>query len=63
MNYIAPGKYYKMHTLSGYAAGKEGQVSGFDVDDPYGRDIQSYRTARDQIMNAVEKILPKLLEN
>ena len=62
MEAMAPEQAHKMHTLLGYAAGITGYPgeSGYDVMDPYRAPIEEYRAARDQISDAVLRVLKKL---
>jgi protein-tyrosine-phosphatase len=63
MEAMAPDEESKMHTLLGFAAGVDGYPgeSSYDVRDPYQEDIEEYRAARDQIAEAVEKALARLV--
>lgn len=62
MEAMAPDQEHKMHTLLGYAAGVDGYPgeSGYDVMDPYREPVEEYRKARDQIADAVDKVLERL---
>ena len=62
MEAMAPDEESKMHTLLGFAAGVDGYPgeTGYDIKDPYNEDIEEYRSARDQISEAVEKALERL---
>jgi protein-tyrosine-phosphatase len=62
MEAMAPDHEDKMHTLLGFAAGVDGYPgeSGFDVMDPYREPVDEYRDARDQIADAVKKVLKRL---
>lgn len=63
MEAMAPDEDSKMHTLLGFAAGVDGYPgdNGYDIADPYQEDIEEYRAARDQISEAVEKALERLV--
>lgn len=63
MEAMAPDEEGKMHTLLGFAAGVDGYPgeTGYDVKDPYQEDIEEYRAARDQIAEAVERSLERLV--
>jgi len=65
MEAMAPDEEHKMHTLLGYAQGVDGYPgeTGYDITDPYKEDIEVYREARDQITQAVEKVLLRLSKN
>jgi protein-tyrosine-phosphatase len=62
MEAMAPDEESKMHTLLGFAAGVDGYPgeTGYDIKDPYNEDIEEYRSARDQISEAVDKALERL---
>ncbi len=64
MEAMAPDEKEKMHTLLGFAQGVEGYPGeeGYDILDPYKEPIEDYRKTRDQIKEAVEKVI-KRLEN
>jgi len=65
MEAMAPEEENKMHTLLGYAQGIHGYPgeAGYDITDPYKEDIEAYREARDQIADAVSRVLLKLSED
>jgi protein-tyrosine-phosphatase len=65
MEAMAPEEEHKMHTLLGYAEGKEGYPGeeGFDIIDPYKGDIDIYRETRDQLKEAIETVISKLEKN
>lgn len=62
MEAMAPKQEHKMHTLLAYAAGIDGYPgeSGYDIIDPYKEPVEDYRIARDQITQAIHKVLKKL---
>ena len=62
MEAMAPEHDAKMHTLLGYAAGIDGYPgeTGYDITDPYREPIEEYRKARDQITEAVVKVLDRI---
>ena len=62
MEAMAPEEEHKMHTLLGFAAGKEGYPGeeGFDIIDPYRDPIEDYRETRDQLREAIGIVIKKL---
>ena len=38
-------------------------ICGYDIPDPYGRDINAYRIARDALSNACDKIIENYIKN
>lgn len=62
MEAMAPQEEHKMHTLLGYAAGIEGYPGeeGYDIIDPYKDPIEDYRETRDQLKDAIGKVIRKL---
>jgi len=62
MEAMAPEEEHKMHTLLGYAAGITGYPGeeGYDIIDPYRDPIEDYRETRDQLRDAIEKVIAKL---
>ncbi len=62
MEAMAPEEEAKMHTLLGYAQGVEGYPGEdeYDILDPYKEPLEDYRKTRDQIKDAVEKVIKKL---
>ena len=54
----------KMHTLMGYAKGEYGYPGnlGFDVEDPYGDDLDEYRSSAQQIAVLIQAVVEKLEE-
>lgn len=62
MEAMAPDEEHKMHTLLGFAQGIDGYPgeAGYDVMDPYKEDIDVYREARDQISEAIDKVLLRI---
>ena len=62
MEAMAPQEEHKMHTLLGYAAGIKGYPGeeGYDIIDPYRDPIEDYRETRDQIKEAIAKVIAKL---
>ncbi len=39
------------------------EICGFDVPDPYGRDIQAYRATRDALSTACDEIIERYIKN
>jgi protein-tyrosine-phosphatase len=62
MEAMAPDQEDKMHTLLGYAQGIDGYPgeTGYDIMDPYREPAEEYRSARDQIKQAVERALKRM---
>lgn len=62
MEAMAPDEEPKMHTLLGFAAGIEGYPGedGYDIIDPYKDPIEDYRETRDQLKDAIGKVIEKL---
>jgi protein-tyrosine phosphatase len=62
MEAMAPDEEQKMHTLLGYAQGVDGYPgeAGYDIMDPYKEDKDVYREARDQITQAIDKVLLRI---
>lgn len=62
MEAMAPDAEDKMHTLLGFATGVDGYPGGesYDILDPYREPIEDYRDTRDQIKEAVEKVVERL---
>jgi len=52
----------RMHTLKGFALGEEGYPGpeGFDVEDPYGEDLDFYRSCARQIRELARLVIQKL---
>ncbi|MGI5849400.1 MAG: low molecular weight protein arginine phosphatase [Christensenellales bacterium] len=63
MQAMAPEQEHKMHTLLGFAAGIDGYPgeSGYDITDPYREPIEEYRKARNQIAQAIDKVLQRIV--
>jgi protein-tyrosine phosphatase len=59
---MAPDQENKMHTLLGFAEGIDGYPgeTGYDIMDPYREPVIEYRSARDQIKDAVERSLKRM---
>lgn len=62
MEAMAPEQEHKMHTLLGFAQGVDGYPgeAGYDITDPYKEEIEVYREARDQISQAIDKVLLRI---
>jgi len=62
MEAMAPEEEAKMHTLLGYATGKEGYPGeeGYDIIDPFKDPIEDYRETRDQLREAIGIVIKKL---
>ena len=51
----------KMHTIMGYANGIYGfPGEGYDVEDPYGEDLDEYRSCAQQLRQLIQSIVAKL---
>ena len=52
----------KLHMLIGYAKGENGYVSGegYEVEDPYGEDLEEYRSCAGQLKSAIDRIVRRL---
>jgi protein-tyrosine-phosphatase len=64
MEVIAPEEAHKMHTLLGYINGVPGDPAEhdkYDISDPFGGDMDDYRSCAAQLRDTVER-LAELLE-
>lgn len=52
----------KMHTLMGFAEGEYGYPGSgrYDIEDPYGEDLEDYRSCAKQINQQIIKVIAKL---
>lgn len=50
----------KMHMFMGFADGVDGYVSGYQIADPYGEDLDEYRECADQLAGVIDKIVNRL---
>ena len=62
MEAMFPKAEDKMHTIIGYAEGVPGFPGDgrYDIEDPYGEDVEEYRSCAHQLRAYIEKIIKRL---
>ncbi len=62
MEAMFPDAKGKLYTLKGYAAGLDGETGsvGYNVEDPYGKDLEDYVACAATLKHAVSEVIKRL---
>jgi len=57
-----PEAEHKLHMLKGYAEGKLGYPgpAGYDIEDPFGKEMDAYRECARSLKHAIQKIVARM---